>query len=94
MDDWILPELMGDFEDWNDLAQRGHEIMPHSWQHLNLAKQSHEKSVALIEKCLDYFETNLDGYLSKMQSLIFHSMRPHQSWSLSIEKSESRKIMG
>ena len=39
VDQWILPELMGDFNLWNDLIKRGHEVMPHSWKHLNLAKQ-------------------------------------------------------
>jgi hypothetical protein len=29
VDQWILPELMGDFTLWNDLAKRGHEVMPH-----------------------------------------------------------------
>ena len=62
VDDWILPELMGDFDDWNVLKSRGHEIMPHSWQHLNLAKQPLEEAKELINKCLDYFEEHLEGY--------------------------------
>ena len=62
VDDWILPELMGDFSDWNNLVRRGHEIMPHSWQHLNLARQPPEEAKALITKCLDFFEQQLDGY--------------------------------
>lgn len=62
VDDWILPELMGDFEDWNALQARGHEIMPHSWKHFNLARQPFKKATKLIDKCLDYFETHLEGY--------------------------------
>ncbi len=62
VDDWILPELMGDFDDWNALVRRGHEVMPHSWQHLNLAKQPADKAKELIAKCLDYFEEHLEGY--------------------------------
>lgn len=62
VDDWILPELMGDFEVWNQLVRRGHEVMPHSWKHLNLARQSQGKAERLISKCLDYFEENLEGY--------------------------------
>lgn len=65
VDAWILPELMGDFEDWNKLKGRGHEIMPHSWRHLNLAKQPLEEAKALIVKCLDYFEEHLEGYKSE-----------------------------
>jgi peptidoglycan/xylan/chitin deacetylase (PgdA/CDA1 family) len=65
VDDWILPELMGDFEDWNQLQKRGHEIMPHSWQHLNLARQPVDKAKMLISKCLDYFAEHLNGYENK-----------------------------
>jgi peptidoglycan/xylan/chitin deacetylase (PgdA/CDA1 family) len=62
VDQWILPELMGSFDDWNALKARGHEIMPHSWKHLNLAKQPLEEAKELILKCLDYFAANLEGY--------------------------------
>ena len=59
---WILPELMGNFDDWNTLKSRGHEVMPHSWKHLNLTEQPFEEAQSLIIKCLDYFESHLDGY--------------------------------
>lgn len=59
VDDWILPELMGDFNDWNKLISRGHEVMPHSWQHQNLAKQEPFKAKELISKCIVYFNENL-----------------------------------
>lgn len=62
VDEWILPELMGNFEDWNALQERGHEIMPHSWQHLNLANQPLDEAKELIVQCLDYFEEHLDGF--------------------------------
>lgn len=62
VDEWILPELMGNFDDWNRLQERGHEIMPHSWQHLNLASQPLEKAQELIVRCLDYFEEYLEGF--------------------------------
>lgn len=62
VDEWILPELMGDFDDWNALQARGHEIMPHSWQHLNLANQPLDEAKELIVRCLDYFEEHLDGF--------------------------------
>ena len=60
--DYILPELMGNFDDWNALRSRGHEVMPHSWKHLNLADQPLEKAQELIIKCLEYFQENLVGY--------------------------------
>ena len=62
VDEWILPELMENFDDWNILQARGHEIMPHSWQHLNLANQSLDEAKKLIVRCLDYFEMHLDGF--------------------------------
>jgi peptidoglycan/xylan/chitin deacetylase (PgdA/CDA1 family) len=62
--EYILPELMGNFDDWNALKSRGHEVMPHSWKHLNLTEQPLEEAKALIVKCLDYFEAHLDGYKS------------------------------
>jgi len=62
VDDWILPELMGDFDDWNSLVSRGHEVMPHSWQHLNLGRQEPDEAKRLISKCIDYFNLNLRGF--------------------------------
>jgi len=62
VDSWILPELMGDFNDWNKLKARGHEVMPHTWEHLNLTKVPIEKAKENMDKCFEYFEENLDGY--------------------------------
>ncbi len=62
VDQWILPELMGNFDDWTELVSRGHEVMPHSWQHRNLAREPLENAKNLINKCLDYFEEHLVGY--------------------------------
>lgn len=62
VDDYILPELMGNFDDWNALKKRGHEIMPHSWAHKNLAKLPLSEAKSRIDQCLDYFEANLSGY--------------------------------
>ena len=62
IDKWILPELLGNFDDWNTLKQRGHEVMPHTWQHDNLTKIPIEQAKENIDKCLDYFEEHLEGY--------------------------------
>jgi len=64
VDQWILPGLMGDFTLWNDLAKRGHEVMPHSWKHLNLARQDPAAAKGLISKCITYFNENLKGFNS------------------------------
>jgi peptidoglycan/xylan/chitin deacetylase (PgdA/CDA1 family) len=62
---WIPQNLLGDFNNWNKLKGRGHEIMPHTWEHLRLPEIPIEKAKENIEKCLDYFEKNLDGYTSE-----------------------------
>jgi len=62
IDPWILPKLMGDFNLWNDLVSRGHEVMPHTWEHKNLTKISATEAKERIDKCLEYFAANLDGY--------------------------------
>lgn len=65
VDDWILPELMGDFDDWNRLVIRGHEVMPHSWEHNNLAKLDPFEAKQLIAKCIVYFNENLMRFKSE-----------------------------
>lgn len=55
---------VGNFDDWNKLKSRGHEIMPHSWDHSNLKEVPLEKVKEDIERCISYFEKNLDGYKS------------------------------
>ena len=62
VDDWIRPELMGDFDDWNNFLSRGHEVMPHSWKHLNLARQDPYEAKKLISKCIVYFNEHLKGF--------------------------------
>ncbi|MBX2877459.1 MAG: polysaccharide deacetylase family protein [Saprospiraceae bacterium] len=70
VDDWIRPELLGDFDDWNTLKGRGHEVMPHTWEHLNLTKVPLRKAKNNIDKCLEYFERHLDGY--KNEEAVFN----------------------
>lgn len=52
----------GDFNDWNELKKRGHEIMPHSWDHSNLTQMPLEKAQEDITRCLDYFNEHLEGF--------------------------------
>ena len=59
---WMPKKLLGDFYDWNNLKSRGHEIMPHSWEHLNLTKIAIENAKNNIDKCLEYFNNNLDNF--------------------------------
>ena len=61
-----MPELTsniyGNFKDWNILKERGHEIMPHTWQHVNLTEIPINEAKERIDKCLDYFEEHLNGF--------------------------------
>lgn len=52
----------GDFDMWNELKQRGHEVMPHSYKHMNLPQVSFEEAKVLITKCLDVFSENLEDF--------------------------------
>lgn len=61
---WIPQEILGDFHDWNTLKSRGHEVMPHTWKHLNLTEIPEKEAKKNIEKCLRYFEKHLADYRS------------------------------
>lgn len=63
-DDWIKKDILGDFDDWNTLKSQGHEVMPHTWRHLNLTKIPLEQAKENINKCLDYFAEHLENYQS------------------------------
>ena len=63
--EWIPQDILGDFNDWNKLKHRGHEIMPHTWEHLNLTEIPLAKAKENIDKCLRFFEENLDGYTNE-----------------------------
>jgi len=52
----------GNFELWNELQARGHEIMPHGLLHHNLAEMPFEDAKKSIYRCLEIFEMELDGF--------------------------------
>ena len=53
---------LGDFGLWNELAARGHEVMPHGWRHANKTKLPFEEAKELTLRCLDVFERDLRGF--------------------------------
>jgi len=55
----------GDFQLWNELKSRGHEIMPHSYDHQNLTEMSFEEAKGSVLKCLELFNTELIGFNAK-----------------------------
>jgi len=61
-DDYMKQELFGDFALWNELQDRGHEIMPHGYQHAHLAELPFHKAKSLILRSLDLFSKELRGF--------------------------------
>jgi peptidoglycan/xylan/chitin deacetylase (PgdA/CDA1 family) len=61
---------VGDFELWNELQSRGHEIMPHSYRHANLTQMPIEEARELIFKCFDIFSKELNDF--KQEECIFN----------------------
>jgi peptidoglycan/xylan/chitin deacetylase (PgdA/CDA1 family) len=65
--DFVLPNEyhrwpVGDFGLWNELAARGHEIMPHGYKHANKSQMPLADAQDLIRRCLDYFTKELNGF--------------------------------
>jgi len=70
MDQFQLPNKyhawpVGDFALWNEMKRRGHEIMPHSYKHTNLAEVPLEEAKVWVRKCIDVFNEELDGFVAK-----------------------------
>src|SRR5215510_13483390 len=65
VDDYMPREQFGDFGVWNELQDRGHEVMIHGYQHAHKARLSFEKGKELILKSLDLFSKELRGFDTK-----------------------------
>lgn len=61
-DDYMKQDQFGDFGLWNELVDRGHEVMPHGYQHAHLASLPLEEAKDLIRRCLDVFSQELRGF--------------------------------
>lgn len=59
--EYMLDEV-GNFNDWNLLKSRGHEIMPHSWNHRDLTEMPLNQAKEDIDKCISFFQENLNGF--------------------------------
>jgi len=60
--EYIAGSPRGDFTLWNELQERGHEIMPHTYKHTNLRQVSFDEATDLITRCLDAFAERLKGF--------------------------------
>jgi len=68
--DFVLPNEyhnwpVGDFDLWNDLKARGHEIMMHGYKHAHKNELPFSEGKELILKCIDYFSKKLKGFEPK-----------------------------
>jgi hypothetical protein len=88
-DDYILPGIVGDFQLWNALKERGHEVMPHGFKHANLAGIPLDEAKSLIIKSLDYFAENLNDF--NPQKSIFNF--PFNSSTIELENWLSDKVL-
>jgi len=88
LENWNRPEeyhnwKAGDFQLWNDLKSRGHEIMPHSYDHQDLAEMPLEQAKESILKCLDVFNNELDDFNAKesVYNFAYNSSTPEiEEW--------------
>ncbi len=78
----------GNWELWNELASRGHEIMPHGYDHCDHAAVPFQESIRKVDLCLDAFEENLKGF--KRTEAVFNF--PYNSSSPAIEEYVSSKV--
>ena len=79
---------VGDFKLWNELKQRGHELMPHGYKHIDKASVPTDQAKQLILSCLEVFSRELDGFDPKQSIFVF----PHNSSTPEIEKWLATKI--
>ena len=79
---------VGDFVLWNELKERGHEIMPHGYKHIDKASIPFSQAKQLIISCLNVFEKELKGFDAKQSIFVF----PHNSSTPEIEKWLATKV--
>jgi peptidoglycan/xylan/chitin deacetylase (PgdA/CDA1 family) len=72
---------VGDFKLWNDLQSRGHEIMPHGYNHTNLGELPLINAQQLVNKCLGIFSRELAGF--RAENAVFNF--PYNSSNKAIE---------
>jgi peptidoglycan/xylan/chitin deacetylase (PgdA/CDA1 family) len=70
-EEWHSRWRKGDFGLWNELAARGHYVMPHGHGHLDKTALPLGEAKALIEACLDVFRVELGGFDASKASFAF-----------------------
>lgn len=73
---------VGDFSLWNELRDRGHEIMMHGYKHANKKELPFAESKDLILRCIDVFSKELKGFDPKEAIFNF----PHNASTPELEE--------
>jgi peptidoglycan/xylan/chitin deacetylase (PgdA/CDA1 family) len=60
----------GDWSLWRDLAERGHIIHPHGFEHKSLALMTFEDAVVSLERCFEEFLKYLPNF--ELSQAVFH----------------------
>lgn len=68
---WHGPWPKGDFALWNELKARGHHVMPHGYRHAKKAELPLHEAQRLIERCLEVFAAELEGFDASQASFAF-----------------------
>lgn len=70
-DAWHDRWRKGDFTIWNELKGRGHRVMPHGYRHANKAELPLAEAQQSIERCLEVFAAELEGFEPSQASFAF-----------------------
>lgn len=76
------------FDFLNELQSRGHIIQPHGYNHTDKTKVAINEAADLIDKCIEIFSENLDGFVAKSSIFCF----PYNASNNEIEKYVSGKF--
>ena len=68
---WHSKWRHGDFPLWNELKARGHHVMPHGYRHADKTELPLAEAQRLIERCLDVFSAELEGFDASQASFAF-----------------------
>ena len=79
---------VGDFGLWNELKQRGHEVMPHGYKHVDKARIPLSQAKGLILSCLEVFDKELKGFEAKESIFAF----PHNASTPELEEWLATKV--
>ena len=64
-DEYMKKDEFGDFGLWNELQARGHEVMPHGYNHEDLREMPFEAARDSILRCIDVFARELRSFDAK-----------------------------